>query len=55
LILLTNAANSADRYKRWLRILIGADQAVVAGKDNLSDIYASERKASVGVVMHDPM
>ena len=55
LVLLTDAANSADRYKRWLRILIGADEAVVAGKENLSDIYASERKASVGVVMHDPM
>lgn len=55
LSVLIAAANSADRYKKWLRILIGADEAVAAGKNNLSDIYASERKASVGAVTHDPM
>jgi hypothetical protein len=55
LVLLTNAANSIDRYKTWLRVLIGAEEAVVAGKDDLNDIYASERKAGVGDVTHDPM
>ena len=55
LVLLTNAATSIDRYKTWLRILIGAEEAVVAGKDDPNDIYASERKAGVGDVMHEPM
>ena len=55
LVLLADAANSIDRHKTWLRILIGAEEAVVAGQDNLNDIYASELKAGVGDVMHDPM
>lgn len=41
LVLLTNAANSIDKYKTWLRVLIGAEEAVVAGKDDLNGIYAS--------------
>ncbi len=55
LVLLTNSANSIDKYRSWLGILIGAEEAVVAGKDDLKDIYASERKAGVGDVTHDPM
>jgi hypothetical protein len=42
-------------YKTWLRVLIGAEEAVVAEKDDPNEIYASERKAGVGDVMHDPM
>lgn len=55
LVLLADAANSIDRYKTWLGILIGAKEAVVARQDDLNDIYASERTAGVGDVMHDPM
>src|SRR5581483_5001573 len=55
LVLLTNAYNSIEEYKNWLLILIGAEEAVVAGKDDLNDIYASERKAGVGDVMHNLM
>lgn len=55
LVLLTNAANSIDGYKTWLRVLIGAEEAVVAEKDDPNEIYASERKAGVGDVMRDPM
>jgi len=54
LVLLTNVANSIDTYKTWLRVLIGAEEAVVAGDDNLDDIYASERKAAHTEVTHTP-
>jgi hypothetical protein len=55
LLLLTNSANAIDKYRSWLRILIGAEDAIVAGKGNLNDIFASERKAGYGNVTHDPM
>ena len=55
LLLLTNSANSIDKYRSWIRILIGAEDAIVAGKGNLNDIFASERKAGYGNVTHDPM
>ena len=53
--MLADAANSIDRYKTWLGILISAKEAFVARQDDLNDIYASERMAGVGDVMHDPM
>ena len=55
LVLLADAADSIDRYKTWLGILISAKEAFVARQDDLNDIYASERMAGVGDVMHDPM
>jgi hypothetical protein len=55
LALLAAAANSTDKYKEWLRVLTGMEKAVVAGKSNLGDTYASKREASAGDVTHNPM
>lgn len=44
--LLTTNYEAFDNYIRWLRILIGAELAVIDGKTALEDIYASERKAN---------
>jgi hypothetical protein len=50
LILLTNTSELNEKYRTWLHVLIGAEKAVLAGKVDLNDIYASERKASDGDV-----
>lgn len=49
--LLTTAYESIDVYVKWLRIIIGAESAVINGKTNLEDIYASERKMSGGEIV----
>jgi len=49
LTLLTTAYVAVDRYLRMLRVLIGAELAVIDGKTSLDDLYASERKTA-GVV-----
>jgi hypothetical protein len=34
------------RYVDWVRVLSGAELAVIDGKTDLEDIYASERKVA---------
>jgi hypothetical protein len=51
--LLTTAYEAMDSYIRWLRIIAGAESAVVDGKTNLDEIYASERKASGSDLLHN--
>jgi Rad3-related DNA helicase len=46
--LLTTAYETIDAYIHWLRIINGAESAVVDGKIRLDDIYASERKFAGG-------
>jgi hypothetical protein len=46
--LLTTAYEAMNAYIHWLRIIIGAESAVVDGKMNLDEIYASERKFGGG-------
>ena len=46
--LLTTAYEAIEAYIHWLRVMIGAESAVVAGKMNLDEIYASERKTGGG-------
>jgi hypothetical protein len=42
------------RYVDWVRVLSGAELAVIDGKTDLEDIYASERKI-VRTDTRDPM
>jgi hypothetical protein len=46
--LLTTAYEAIEAYIHWLRIINGAESAVVDGKINLDEIYASERNAGGG-------
>jgi hypothetical protein len=46
--LLTTAYEAIEAYIHWSRIMIGAESAVVGGKINLDEIYASERQAGGG-------
>ena len=46
--LLTTAYEAIEAYIHWLRIIIGAESAVVDGKISLDEIYASERKTGGG-------
>jgi hypothetical protein len=55
LVLLSDAARAFDQYRGWLGILIGAEKAVMRGKTNLTEIYASERASSGGDVTHHSM
>ena len=48
LALLTTAYEAIEAYVHWLRIMIGAESAVVDGKANLDEIHASERKTGGG-------
>ena len=48
LSLLTTAYEAIEEYIHWLRIIVGAESAVVDGKMRLDEIYASERKAGGG-------
>jgi len=43
LTVLTVAHVAINRYVLWLRILSGAEMAVIDGKTTLNDLYASER------------
>ncbi len=46
--LLTTAYEAMEAYIHWWRVINGAESAVVEGKINLDEIYASERKAGGG-------
>jgi hypothetical protein len=46
--LLTTAHEAIDVYVYWLRIIIGAESAIIDGTTSLEEIYASERKISGG-------
>jgi hypothetical protein len=46
--LLTTAYEAIDAYIHWLRILIGAENAIIDGRISLNEIYASERKTGGG-------
>jgi hypothetical protein len=46
--LLTSAYEAIDAYIHWLRIISGAESAIVDGKISLVEIYASERKTAGG-------
>lgn len=46
--LLTSAYEAIDAYIHWLRIISGAESAIVDGKVSLVEIYASERKVAGG-------
>jgi hypothetical protein len=53
--LLTTAYEAIEANIHWLRILIGAETAVVGGKTNLDEIYASERKTGGGDILQNFM
>ena len=53
--LLTTAYEAIEAYIHWSRIIIGAESAVVDGKSNLNEIYASERKTGGGDFLHNFM
>jgi len=53
--LLTTAYEAIEAYIHWLRIINGAESAVVDGKINLDEIYASERKTAGGDFLRDFM
>jgi hypothetical protein len=55
LSLISDAKVQIGEYRTWLRVLSGAESAILAGKTELSDIYASERKTSVGEIEPDAM
>jgi hypothetical protein len=44
----TTAYEAVDAYMHWLRIIIGAETSIAAGRTGLDDIYASERKTAGG-------
>src|SRR5450631_3267048 len=44
--LLAAASVAIGKYVDWLRVLSGAELAVIDGKTSLEDIYASERKVA---------
>jgi len=46
--LLTTAYEAIEAYIHWLRVITGAESAVIDGKINLDEIYASERKTGGG-------
>jgi hypothetical protein len=53
--LLTTVYEAIEAYIHWLRIINGAESAVVDGKINLDEIYASERKTGGGDFLRDFM
>jgi hypothetical protein len=53
--LLTTAYEAIEAYIHWLRIINGAESAVIDGKINLDEIYASERKTGGGDFLRDFM
>jgi hypothetical protein len=54
LTLLTAGRVSINRYLHWLRMLHGAELAVIDGKTRLDDLYAAEAKIA-GTVGDDPL
>ena len=53
--LLSSAYEAIDAYIHWLRIISGAESAIVDGKINLDDIYVSERKVAGGDLLKNFM
>jgi hypothetical protein len=53
--MLTTACEQINVYVRWLRIINGAESAVIDGKTSLQEIYASERKTSGGEIVKNFM
>jgi hypothetical protein len=53
--LLATAYESLEAYIHWLRIIIGAETAVVDGRTKLDEIYASERKSGGGDILQNFM
>jgi hypothetical protein len=53
--LLTTTDEAIEAYIHWLRIIIGAESAVVDGQINLDEIYASERKNGSGEFLQNYM
>jgi len=54
LVLLTTTGVTVNRYLYWLRMLHGAEVAVIDGKTNPDDLYASESKIA-GTSAGDPL
>jgi hypothetical protein len=54
LTLLATTGVTIDRYLFWLRMLQGAELAVIEGKTNPDDLYASETKIA-GTAAGDPL
>jgi len=46
--LLTTAYEAIEAYIHWLRVISGAESAIIDGKINLDEIYAAERKTGGG-------
>jgi hypothetical protein len=53
--LLTSAYEAIDAYIHWLRIISGAESAIVDGKISLDEIYASERRVAGGDLLKNFM
>ena len=53
--LLSSAYEAIDAYIHWLRIISGAESAIVDGKIHLDDIYVSERKVAGGDLLKNFM
>jgi hypothetical protein len=53
--LLTTAYEAIDAYIHWLRVIAGAENAVIEGETKLEEIYASERKAADNDILHNFM
>jgi hypothetical protein len=53
--LLTTAYEAIGAYIHWLRIITGAETAVIDGKTKLEEIYAAERHAGDSDVLHNFM
>lgn len=52
--LLTAEIDATNKYLTWIRLLIGAETSVQAGKTDLADIYAAERNAAGTKETADP-
>jgi hypothetical protein len=52
---LTTAYEAVATYIHWIRVLTGAELAIIDGKTNLEEIYASERKVTNGDITHNFM
>jgi hypothetical protein len=52
--LLTAEIDATTKYLIWIRLLIGAETSIQAGRTALEDIYSAERKASGSEDTMDP-
>jgi hypothetical protein len=53
LTLLTTTYEAVIAYNDWVRVLTGAELAIIDGKTNLEEIYASERKVTNEDITHN--